>query len=34
VTIPKRNKRTKRKPTWMLRDFESGEEFRFLLRDM
>jgi hypothetical protein len=34
VTTPKRNKRTEKRHTWMTRDFEGGEECRFLLRDM
>jgi hypothetical protein len=34
VTTPKRNNRTKKRHTWMRRDFEGAEEFRFLLRDM
>src|ERR1700745_3859542 len=34
VTIPKRKKRTKKRHTWMTRDFAGSEEFRSLLRDM
>jgi hypothetical protein len=34
VTIQRRNRRIKKRHTWMPRDFEGGEEFRFLLRDM
>src|SRR4029077_4893355 len=34
VTTPKRNKRTKKRHTWMTRDFDGGEESGSLFCDM